>query len=263
MPWCKVGSGAPVVVDSKQDCDALRGDIVPGPGDAGTGSGGNGGSCFIRNVLTRGLGELMLDLGVGEQVSVRLARNAEIPREAGEETRTTEGKLLDLSPALRLGLCTFVMRSIMKLAPTYRTGLDFRLRIFLETPRGRELVDDYEHYLPEIYRIARNDYTLLNDLASAWLDVHPFIAAMVALRAGAGKEKPDVKRHTLSERSYEQGQDLIRRFGAATEDKNFRALTEELSGELKEYRGLNAEQALAKVVDAPARRKGGGGGGRA
>jgi hypothetical protein len=254
MPWCKIGTQV-VLVDSAQDCRDSAGEVVPGPGgDAGSGTSDSGGKCFIRNVLTRGLGELMLDLGVSDEVSVQLARNTCIPRE--EEVQKGDGKVLRLSPALRLGLSAFVMRSIMALAPTYRTGLDFRVRIFLETPRGRELLDDYEHYLPEIYRIARNDYTLLNDLASAWLEVHPFVAAMVTLRTGEGKDK-EAARQALSERSYEQGQDLIRRFGAATEDNDFRALTEELAGELREYRGLNAEQALAKVIATPARRRGG------
>jgi len=254
MPWCRIGSGAPFVVDNSSEC--IGGSIVAGP-DAGPVDKDKNGTCFIRSVLTRGLGELILDLGVSDKIGAQLVRNVDIPREPVREGRLTGRKFLALTAARRLRLATRVMRSILKLAATYRTGLDFRVQIFLETPRGRQILRHYEHYLPEIYEIARNDYTLLNDLASAWLEVRPFVAAMVAVQAGADKAPRDARRHALSKRSYDHGQNLIRRFGEGASDPGFRGLTRELASELAQYRGLNAEQALAKVRASPATRTSG------
>jgi hypothetical protein len=256
MPWCKVGNTV-TLVDSAADCRAMSGGIVPGP----TGAGGDGGvnpdkpkdNCFVRNVMTRCLGDLVLDLGATKKVSAKIVSNIDIPRTAAAKGRSPAKRVIALTATSRLRLATRVTRSILKLAATYKTGLDYRL-IFLQTPRGRHLIDQYEHFLPEIYEIARNDYTLLNDLASAWLEVHPFIAAMVTAATSEPSGRSKAK-HKLSARSSDAAQDLVHRFGKATENKALKALTVELAAELDEYRGLNAEQALAKVRSSSARRE--------
>jgi hypothetical protein len=259
MPWCSIGDSPPFLVDSKSDCTAANGKIVSAPGgadtpgaDAGTGAGDTSAKdCFVRNVLTRGLGELILDLGFADEITPQLAANVDIPREA--KPRKAGGRrTLTLSATLRMRLATRAMRSILKLAPTYQTGLDFRRYVDMETPRGRQLLDDYERYLPEIYRIARNDFTLLNDLGAAWLEVHSFVKAMVTVKVRGADAPATAKRRALSNRSYQKGRDLFRRFGEAAEDDGFRALTRELDAELVGYRGLNAEQAIAKFVASPA-----------
>jgi hypothetical protein len=256
MPWCKIGNSV-TFVDSAADCRAMAGGIVPGPVDAG-GDGGtvvNGGSCFIRNVLTRGFGELILDLGVAETVTPQLTANVDLPREPVKKGPSKAATVLTLTNALRVRLATRVMQSILKLAATYKTGLEFRVKIFRKTPRGRHLLDQYHRYLPEIYKIARDDYTLLNDLASAWLEVDPFIAAMVSVAGKAEAAPAKAKHHKLSKRSSDAAQDLVGRFGEASESAGLRALTEELASELAEYRGLDAEHALSKLRASAAKRE--------
>ena len=258
MPWCKVGNTV-TLVDSADDCRAMSGGVVPGPAGAG-GDGGAGDpdkkkdNCFVRNVMTRGLGDLILDLGATEKVSSKIASNVDIPRTAAAKGRSPAKRVIALTATSRLRLATRVTRSILKLAATYKTGLDYRL-IFLQIPRGRHLIDQYEHFLPEIYEIARNDYTLLNDLASAWLEVHPFIAAMVTAATSEPSGRSKAKHYKLSARSSDDAQELMHRFGKATENRALKALTVELAAELDEYRGLNAEQALAKVRSSSARRE--------
>jgi len=260
MPWCKIGVGNPTLVDSPDDCRAAGGSIVPAPGgDAGPPDKKTDKCCFVRNVITRGLGELILDLGVAKKLSHRLARNVDIPRGPEPKKPADSRKTLTLSPTLRLRLASRIARSIFKLAATYETGLDFQVHVFRETQRGRKLLDDYQHYLPEAYEIARNDYTLLNDLASAWLDVHSFAKAMVTVKAAGAKAPSNARGRALKERSYKQGRELIRRFREASKDDGFRALMHELDSELAEYRGLNAERALAKLAASPATRSPGGG----
>jgi hypothetical protein len=259
MPWCKVGNTV-TLVDSADDCRAMSGGVVPGPGGAG-GDGGAGNpdkkkdDCFIRNVLTRGLGDLVLDIGVTEKVSSKIVSNVDIPRTAVAKGRSPAKRIIALTATSRLRLATRVTRSILKLAATYKTGLDFRVLIFLQTPRGRHLISRYEHFLPEIYEVARNDYTLLNDLASAWLKVHPFIAAMVTVATSEPSGRSKAKHYKLSARSSDDAQELVHRFGKATENQALKALTVELAAELDEYRGLNAEQALARVRSSSALRE--------
>ncbi len=163
-----------ILVDSVADCDAASGRIVAGPtgGDAGTGTTPTG-TCFVRSVRTRGLGDLILDIGITEKLSSQLASNVDIPRETKP---AASRKTLSLSSTNRLRLAARVTRSILKLAVTYNTGLDFRVYIFLRRPAGRSYSMTMSTTSREIYEIARNDYTLLNDLASAWLEVHPFVA---------------------------------------------------------------------------------------
>jgi hypothetical protein len=212
MPYCQIFEGRqPTLVDSAEDCRLLRGKIVEGP----TGSGGTGGGdkkkdddCFIRSVLTRALGELILDLGVAKELSAKLAREVDIPRKPAPKGGTGERKFLTLTPTLRSRLATRIMRSILNLANTYITGLDFRVNVFMPTPRGRQVLDYYERYLPEIYEIARNDYALLNDLASAWLEVYPFVTGMVKVVTAGENASANMRRRKLSTRSYDAGQDL-------------------------------------------------------
>ena len=108
--------------------------------------------------------------------------------------------------------------------------------------------------LPEIYAVARNDYTLLNDLGAAWLEVVPFVRAMATVKVRGAEAPSAAKRRALSNRSYLKGRDLIRRFSEATTNDGFRALLQELDAELVEYRGLNAEQAITKLIASPAMR---------
>lgn len=253
MPWCKIGAHPPQLVDNCNECvGGTCPASPPGGGDEGTGGGGGGGSCFIRNVLTRALGELVLDLGMADQVTPTLVSNAVVPRQPAP--RPPRRGLLSVTPALRARVAGRVMRSILNLAATYPTGLEFRVMVFMETPRGRQILDYYERYLPEIYEIARNNYTLLNDLASAWLQVHSFVQAMVRVATAKDGGSQRARRHRLSAQSYEQGQDLIRRFTDASKDEGFRRMTRELGQELAEYRELDAEHAIAKLRASTATR---------
>jgi hypothetical protein len=256
MPWCKIGNSV-TFVDSAADCQAMAGGIVPGPVDAGAGDAGTdsgkGKGCFVRNVMSRAFGELILDLGVTEKVSPQLAANVDLPREPVKRGPSKAGALT-LTKALRLRLTTRVMHSMLKLAATYKTGLECRVHIFLQTPRGRHLLDQYDHHLPEIYPIASSDYTLLNDLATAWLKVVPFIEAMVSV-ATQGEAAPlKARHHKLPKGSSDDAQDLVRRFGERSQSSTLKALTLELATELDEYRGLDAENALSKLRGSAAKR---------
>ena len=253
MPWCQMFEGRqPTLVDSAEDCRLLRGKIVEGP----TGDKKEEDNCFIRSVLTRALGELILDLGVAKELSAKLAREVDIPRKPAPKGGTGERKFLTLTPTLRSRLATRVMRSILNLANTYKTGLEFRVNVFMPTPRGRQVLDYYHRYLPEIYEIARNDYALLNDLASAWLEVYPFVTGMVKVVTAGENASANMRRRKLSTRSYDAGQDLIRRFSEASNDSRFQAVTREFASELSEYRDLDAEQAVAKLRASNALRGG-------
>jgi hypothetical protein len=199
------------------------------------------------------MGELILDLGIADQIGRALVANAEIPRRASQRTPSRRETFLKVTPALRARVAARATNSILKLATTYTIGLSFRNHLFLTTPRGTVLNQRYEEHLPEIYEIARSDYTLLNDLGNAWLGVYKFVDAMV--QVAADKSTPKARGRRLSEQSYEQGRDLLARFGEAARSERLKALTRELAGELDEYRGLTAEESVSKLRSSGPKRK--------
>jgi hypothetical protein len=210
------------------------------------------GGCVIDRIITRALGELVLDLGYCDEIGAELARNTEIPRESASERRPRQ-PFLKLTETLRTRLASRIMRSILRLGATYPTALNFRADVFDKTARGTEIVNYYECFLDEIYYIARNNYALVHDLASAWIEVRPFVAAMLAVATSPDGGSRAARRHRLSERSCRHAQNLVRRFAEAAVSDGFRQLTRELGAEVAGYRGLDAEQALAKLRASPAR----------
>src|SRR5581483_2996852 len=162
MPLCKIGSGPPVQVDSNEDCRAAGGRPVTS-GDGGTGGSGNGGVCFVRNVLTRALGGVMLDIGTASAIQASMIQYLEIPPKAAASKKAGKTEFLELTPRRRQDLSARVAASIIRLGATYETMLEFVSELMQGTQRGQALMVDYNRYRDEAYALASRDMRLLYD----------------------------------------------------------------------------------------------------
>jgi hypothetical protein len=242
MPQCRIGSSV-VTVDSPSDCNAAGGTLVGNDGGAG-GAGRGGGICFVRNVLTRAIGGLILDVGSSDAVS---ADTIEILNILSKSGKLKSGKkTIKLTPRLRRNLATRASMCILNLATTYQTMLDFRDKLLLTTERGRELKANYDRYLNQIYDVACQSNRLVSDSATTWLSVYPFVKEMVRI-ADAAEGRNSKSTPKLVSQSYRRCEDLIRRFRDGSNDDGFRELLGELAKELKGYEGLTATQAVDRL----------------
>jgi hypothetical protein len=248
---CKIGEHV-TTVDSEEDCRASFG--TPVGADAGTGGGGGFTIfgikvCFVRNVLTRSLGDMILDIGASDSIA------GDVPVDLlarGKVAGKGRSKPIALSPARKRRYATALSKNILTLAATYQSTIDFRDHILLATARGKQLKAHYDAHLPAIYAAAGGRSSLLRESAQTWMALHPFVARMVEA-AGASSSKRKRTEPRLTSQNVKRCVKLIRSFQAASEDRGFQSLLGELEAELSGYSGLTASQALQRLRNAPAR----------
>ena len=248
MVYCDLGREVKIV-KTTTECDALGGIVVDDP-YAKQPMG-----CFVRNVLTRILGGLILDIGSADGIHPEFVNKLDIPPSSKNKKKKAADRkdVLSLTPARRKSLAARVTRSILNLAATYQTALSFRDQLLLTTPRGRQLKTYYDKYLNEIYVVANQDQELFYDSALAWLGVYDFVRGMVAVAtAPTGSQTKSGPK--LAGTAYRKSMGLMARFRKGSRDEGFRKLLEELETELAEYEGLSPEQAVVKLSGASAKR---------
>jgi hypothetical protein len=245
VPLCQFPTGGVVTVDNPGDCIQAGGQLV----DSGGGAVG-GSFCFVRNVLTRALAASIVDIGASDAIRAEVVETLTIPPARKKSKRTHKGALVSLTAATRRKLTGQTAQSILTLAETYRTTIDFRDELLLTTPRGRQLKAHYDKYLGEIYNVAYQSKRLVFDSAMTWLAVYPFTAGMVAVadRREGGKAKSGPK---LSPPAFKRCLTLMRRYREGSKDEGFRKLLGELEQEFAGYEGLNSEQAVARLRESP------------
>jgi hypothetical protein len=234
---CRI-DGQTMPMPNRRQCEAAGGTVIAPPDKD------KKHDCFVRNVFTRTLGGTVLDIGWAGAVGQGIVDALEIPsrrrRRAGSRP-----SIVQLTPAKRRALTARAASAILTLARTYPTTHDFRDRLLLTTPRGRQWNRYYDRYLPEIFHVADRDLELMNASATAWLALYPFVRAMV--RAASAKRPSAGGKVTFTRRQHKACVNLIQRFRKGSKDRSFRAVLGELQRELAGYVGLSAEQAVAKL----------------
>jgi hypothetical protein len=249
---CKIGTHV-TQVDSTTDCTNAGGTQVPGQP---TTEKELEVKCFVRDVLTRCLGNALLDIGWADSIAAGLERRLVFRNGMRSTLAQRSSGFVKLTPAVRSRLALVISRSIFALAKTYPAGLEFREKLLRGTPRGRVWDDRYNKYLRYAYRAADSDLHLLRLWAAGWLATYPFVKGMV-VAATSGKN-PNRRNAALTRLKYtaatfRKGVAVIDRLRAASKNEAFRELLDELQGEWKDYVGLTAEQAVAKLKNAPAK----------
>jgi hypothetical protein len=230
---CKTPDGT-YPVQNKVACERMGGQYEPGR------------RCFVRNVFSRVLGSAIVDLGAYTGVTRGVIESLTIRKREGPGLSPKRGlTVVKLTPARRRAVAGRAAASILTLARTYETTLDFRDRVLLTTPRGRHFKALYERHLAEIFNVADADLRLLHVSAMTWLACYPFAVAMVA--AADGRSARRARGLVLNARMHQRCVDLVRRFRSASTDVRFRRALREVETELRAYRGLDPAQALERL----------------
>lgn len=206
--------------------------------------------CFVRNVLTGGLADLLLNVEASDAVSGDFAASLKIP---WNRRAPKAGRVVKLTPGSRRRLIATAMRSMATLAKTYRTTLQFRDGLLSNTPRGKQYKRYYAKHLGEITRVASQDEWLMNRAGTTWLAVYPFVKAVVAegaRRKGAAGRGGSIR---FSRSDHKRCVDLITRFRDASKDPTFKSVLREVDKDLAKYAGLSATEAVDRLRNTPAR----------
>jgi len=233
---------------SNRDCEAAGGTVIPGEDKPPKPPG----RCFVRNVFARTLSSTLLDIGwadaVGQGLIDALSVQSRSKSQAGSKRRRG---IVKLTPAKRGTLAARAGKTILTLASTYPTTVEFRDGLLTTTPRGRQWKRYYDRHLSEIFHVAHNDLELMNASATTWLALYPFTRAMV--RAASGRRRGAAKKIMFTKRDHRACVNLIQRFRKGSEDVRFRKVLNELERELAGYAGLTPEEAVAKLQKSRAR----------
>ncbi|MBO0926237.1 hypothetical protein J1G44_17315 [Cellulomonas sp. zg-ZUI199] len=260
MPDCfytdTAGNHHIVTVSSCQECYRMGGSCMDDGGGPPPIGPGTVTFCFIRNVLTRSLANLLTDVGSSAAISRSALALIDtddevIPPARGHVRRAGGGPrdddaLVPLTGDLRSQVAARVTDSILRLATTYRDTVAFRDDVLMPTTRGRRLRDHYDVNLPHLYAAAARDLGLVRRTAATWLSIHPFVAAVVAAARGLD-EDGDVE---LTPEQVAACKQVFRDFHDASSDEEFRHLLDDLEREFEGYAGLTPRAALERLRDA-------------
>jgi hypothetical protein len=201
---------------------------------------------FVRHVFARVLGSAIVDLGSFEAVTRGVIECLTIRKREGPSlSRKRSLTVVKLTPARRRALAWRAAASILTLARTYQTLRDFRDRVLLTTPRGRDFKTLYERHVADIYDVAKDDLLLMHAAAMTWLAGHPFAVAMIA--ASDRRPARRGRRVVLTARMHQRCVNLVRGFRNAATDVRFRRALREVETELRGYRGLDPAQAMERL----------------
>jgi hypothetical protein len=202
--------------------------------------------CFVRNVFSRVLGSAIVDLGSSTGVTRGVIESLTIRRREGPGLSPKRSlTVVKLTSTRRRAAAGRAAASILTLAGTYQTTLNFRDRVLLTSPRGRHFKALYDRHLEEIFYVASDDLRLMHAAAMTWLACYPFAIAVVA--AADGRPARRARRLVLTARMHQRCVDLVRRFRSASTDVRFRRALREVETELRGYRGLDPAQALERL----------------
>jgi hypothetical protein len=202
----------------------------------------------VRNVLTRGLAELILDAGdphfagIAASIPRKLLDGLEAMAEFAGGTRPLGERGADAyewTAARRRSFASGITERILQLSSTYQAQVAFRDRVLDGTEHGRELVARYERHLPAIWSAVRDDPGLIGSCLELWLEIHPFVAAVVGAADGA---QPAAARFEPAQ--GDRIRELARTFLDASDDEEFQRVVRAVVEELDGYVGLDAGQAL-------------------
>lgn len=245
MPQCRLPDGRIIAVGGCPECDSLNGGCI----DDST-------SpfkvpvirfCFVRNVLVRALSDALVDLGASDGITSKALESMIIgaDRKVGLPDDADLGRL---TPQMREDLAGRITGGILQLAETYQNTVDFRDQVLATSPRGTEFKNEYDRYLGAIYQIAARDQKFVHDASVAWLSVHSFAAAMVAVaNKDSGSETSSL---IFTEKDCESCLRILWRLNEAAMDDDFRNFTRELIDEVQGYSGLTASEALEKLQNS-------------
>jgi hypothetical protein len=242
MVRCRLG-GSIVEADSKAACREMGGEPVADPPPP---SPGGSGACGTSSLMISSFNRIVLIIGTVDAMDEKTILNLDLPAKPASARK----RPVKLTDELRKSLPLRAMRSIMKLTATYNAASGFQERISHKTERGLYLQKQWDHYFPEIYRITSDDFTLLNQLCSAWLRLAGTAKTMVGLADGK-KVTAKEQKQKISQAAIEDAQGVLRKYGEASEVPGFKRLVDELISELGEYSELTAAEALDKFRTAP------------
>jgi hypothetical protein len=215
--------------------------------------------CFVRNVFTRYLAELILDVGtpsttgiVGSIPEVLLAGLPSISAfedAQGEESRPRGDAVVQLTDERRLAVAQGAGERILELAATYQTQVDFRTSVLEGTQLGDQLVELYHRFLPSIWEVARSRFDLFERCRALWMRTHPFVAEVVALARSAddstATSRDDLRR--LSSEDFDELARIAAEFSDDTEDAEFRAVIRASVELIRQFVGMSSLEILEFV----------------
>jgi hypothetical protein len=144
-----------------------------------------------------------------------------------------------------------VTTSILNLAATYGTAVAFRNNVLAVSARGRELLKHYYVFLPEIYAVASRDLGLAHEAALTWLEIYPFVLAVV--RTAEGEDAPTSSgAAAFGERPLARFLALVDRFRESTHHAAFSCFLGELREEIAGYAGVSPSDALERILSTTA-----------
>jgi hypothetical protein len=194
----------------------------------------------------------MLDVGASDEIALAVVEKIDLPpRKKGRGKGAGRGTT-KLTASRKREISQRLAASIVTLSETYQTALDFRDLVLLKTPRGRQWKREYDRYLSELYLVASGDHGLAYETALTWLEIHPFVVAVVA-GAGSANAEP-AARPKLSAKRFARFEALIDRFHEGSSNEPFRAFLDELKQEMLAYKGATPSEALARLRSTPARK---------
>jgi hypothetical protein len=249
---CKLPQYAdPIYVGTVAECERLGGFVE---------QDNTSSLCFVRNVLTRTLGSLILDVGRAPAVSVGIRDSLVIPSPKGRRTAKRKPGRIKMTPGRQRTLASQAARAILELARTYDTTVQFRDRLLLTTARGKQLKHLYDTHLGEIFDVTHGDPDLMNAAGSTWFAVYPFVKAMVDAAPPTDDAASKPKRQRKAKRSvvfstqqHKACVELIHSYRDASSNSAFRQVLAELEGELAAYVRLSAEESVARLQATPAK----------
>lgn len=260
MPDCfytdDVGNHHIVTVSSCRECYERGGSCMDDGGGPPPVGPGPVTFCFIRNVLTRSLANLLTDIGSSTDISrsaLALVDADDDMRPAAREDARGVGAapldddaLVPLTEDVRSQIAARVTDSILRLATTYRDTVSFRDDVLMPSARGQRLREHYDANLPHLYAAAARDLGLVRRTAATWLSIHPFVAAVVAAARGLD----DDREVELTPEQVAACKQVFRDFHDASRDEGFRHLLDVLEREFEGYAGLTPRAALQRLRDA-------------
>ena len=248
MPVDCILEGSNVPMPSRRQCEAAGGTPMESPDKKKV----DNGWCFVRNVFSRALSSTLLDIGWADAVGQGLIDALSVPSRRKNAAGSKHARrIVQLTSAKRGALAARAGKTILTLASTYPTTIEFRDGLLATTRRGRQWKRYYDRHLSEIFHVAHNDLELMSASATTWLALYPFTRAMV--RTASGGRRGAAKKIVFTKRDHRTCVSLIKRFRKGSEDARFRKVLTELQGELAGYVGLTPGEAVAKLQESPAK----------
>jgi hypothetical protein len=215
--------------------------------------------CFVRNVLTRYLAELVLDVGtptttgivasIPEVLLAGLPSVSEFQESESSEAQPGVEPVVPLTDGRRQAIAEGAGARILELAATYQTQVDFKSYVLEGTELGDQVVELYHRYLPSIWEVARSRFDLFERSRELWLRTHPLVAEVVAL-ARADQDAapaPHAELRYLSSEDVDELTSIGMQFVDNTDDESFRNVVRTGLELAREFVGRSSREILESI----------------